>query len=164
MKDNNYYSDGVTVLLLCGKRNKNIPIIDNPICIGNYYTIIRNHLVDISIETVDDAVLDFSSYFRIHYGEKFQEAYNKLILFFQEMERFGEWKFDRGYIMDIEMRDVLDETLKKSNNPLLEFCRKINDRDVVIIVDPDSKKKLMDIIFQLRNMYSYRSLEIVELS
>ena len=132
------YQIGVTILMPSGNdlnnriaevimsKSKDVEIIEGVIC-------------KITTEEVEDIVLDFKSKFREYYKDNFNEAYYELGRYLEEMEKQRNGYFSRHLIKNKEMRDVLDFTLKLSNDRFAEFANKINGQDILIIDDTISR-------------------------
>jgi phosphoribosylpyrophosphate synthetase len=84
-------------------------------------------------------VLDFNSKFREHYQDDFNTAYYRLGTFLDQMNEERNGTFARHLINDAEMRDVLDLTLKVSQDRYAEFANKINGQNILIIDDTTSR-------------------------
>ena len=130
---------GVTIIIPSGSelnehiagivmsKSKNAEVINGIIC-------------KLTTEEVDRIVLeDMNSTFRKHYGEKFNAAYQTLCGYLDEMDEKRNGAFSRHLVLDKEMRNVLDVTLKLSTDRFAEFANKINGQDILIVDDTISR-------------------------
>ena len=130
---------GVTIIIPSGSelnehiagivmsKSKNAEVINGVIC-------------KLTTEEVDRIVLeDMNSTFRKHYGEKFNAAYQTLCGYLDEMDEKRNGAFSRHLVLDKEMRNVLDVTLKLSTDRFAEFANKINGQDILIVDDTISR-------------------------
>ena len=130
---------GVTIIMPSGSelnehiagivmsKSKNAEVINGVIC-------------KLTTEEVDRIVLeDMNSTFRKHYGEKFNAAYQTLCGYLDEMDEKRNGAFSRHLVLDKEMRNVLDVTLKLSTDRFAEFANKINGQDILIVDDTISR-------------------------
>ena len=102
--------------------------------------VIKGVICKLTTEEVDRIVLeDMNSTFRKHYGEKFNAAYQTLCGYLDEMDEKRNSAFSRHLVLDKEMRNVLDVTLKLSTDRFAEFANKINGQDILIVDDTISK-------------------------
>jgi phosphoribosylpyrophosphate synthetase len=132
-------------------KSKNAELIEGVIC-------------KITTEEVDKIVLDFDSKFRKYYSDNFNEAYYKLCKYLDEMDKHKKGYFTRHLITDTEMRDVLDITLKVSDDRFAEFANKINDQDILIIDDTISRgQSIKEVCKIMSETYSPKSITVLTL-
>ena len=77
---------------------------------------IKGVICGMTAEEVDDIVLAFGSKFREHYAENFNSAYFQLGKYLDKMDEENNGHFSRRLITDCEMREVVDLTLKISQD------------------------------------------------
>lgn len=132
-------------------KSKNAELIEGVIC-------------KITTEEVDKIVLDFDSKFRKYYGDNFNESYYKLGQYLDKMDKHRKGYFVRHFIKDTEMRDVLDFTLKVSDDRFAEFANKINGQDILIIDDTISRgQSITDVCKIMSETYAPKSLTVLTL-
>ena len=128
------YQEGITVLIPSGNElNKHIA--DIVLSKSENGELIEGVICKLTTEEVNDIVLDFNSKFREHYKDNFNSAYYRLDRFLDQMDKQLKGTFSRHLIKDPEMRDVLDFTLKVSEDIYAEFANKINGQNILIIDD-----------------------------
>lgn len=99
-----------------------------------------SHLIDgaiskLTVEEVDEIVLKKDSKFRSFYGDEFDEAYNRLESYFDDMDSERGGMFSRHLVKDSEMRNVLTDTCKVSALRCARKSKYITDKDILIIDD-----------------------------
>ena len=128
------YQKGITVLIPIGNEfNKHIA--DVVLSKSENGELIEGVICKLTTEEVNDIVLDFNSKFREHYKDNFNSAYYRLDRFLDQMDKQLKGTFSRHLIKDPEMKDVLDFTLKASDDIYAEFANKINGQNILIIDD-----------------------------
>ena len=128
------YQKGITVIIPSGNElNKHIA--DIVLSKSENGEFIEGVICKLTTEEVNDIVLDFNSKFREHYKDNFNSAYYRLDRFLDQMDIQLKGTFSRHLIKDPEMRDVLDFTLKVSEDIYAEFANKINGQNILIIDD-----------------------------
>lgn len=128
------YPVGVTILMPSGSE-LNMHIADVVMSKSRNAELIKGVICKLTTEEVDDIVLDFNSKFREFYKDEFNSKYYELGQYLDLMDKEGNGYFSRHLIKNNQMRDVLDSTLKLSDDRFAEFANKINDQDVLIIDD-----------------------------
>lgn len=97
---------------------------NNPQYIGNL-------LVKMSIQEVDDLIYDKNSAFRKFYGKRFENAYAILKNYYRNMTK--GFQFHKVY--DMDMRKVIEHTIKLADEFYGEYIDAINDKNVIIVDD-----------------------------
>ena len=128
------YPVGVTILMPSGSE-LNMHIADVVMSKSRNAELIKGVICKLTTEEVDDIVLDFNSKFREFYKDEFNSKYYELGRYLDLMDKERNGYFSRHLIKNNQMRDVLDSTLKLSDDRFAEFANKINDQDVLIIDD-----------------------------
>lgn len=128
------YPVGVTILMPSGSE-LNMHIADVVMSKSRNAELIKGVICKLTTEEVDDIVLDFNSKFREFYKDEFNSKYYELGQYLDLMDKERNGYFSRHLIKNNQMRDVLDSTLKLSDDRFAEFANKINDQDVLIIDD-----------------------------
>lgn len=128
------YPVGVTILMPSGSE-LNMHIADVVMSKSRNAELIKGVICKLTTEEVDDIVLDFNSKFREFYKDEFNSKYYELGQYLDLMDKERNGYFSRHLIKNNLMRDVLDSTLKLSDDRFAEFANKINDQDVLIIDD-----------------------------
>lgn len=128
------YPIGVTVLIpsdnelnqyiarVVMSKSRNAKLLEGVIC-------------KLTVQEVDRIVLAANSEFRKHYGDNVEEAFKMLHTFFDEMIEKKNGKYSKHLVYDDEMRDVINVTLKLSEDKFAEFANVINGENILIIDD-----------------------------
>lgn len=150
-------SIGVTIINPSGYDIKDIDVFSN----FNNIKIINSVICKLTTEEVDDIVLDFNSKFREFYKDEFNSKYYELGRYLDLMDKERNGYFSRHLIKNNQMRDVLDSTLKLSDDRFAEFANMINDR-YVIIIDNDVQpiQEICNIIMESYYPYSTSNLKL----
>lgn len=157
------YPIGITILMPSGNE-LNTHIASVVMSKSKDAELIKGVICKLTTEEVDKIVLDFKSKFREYYKEKFNAAYYQLGKYLDQMDKERKGTFSRHLIKDSEMRDVLDTTLKLSDDGFAEFANKINGQDILIIDDTISRgqsiKEACQIMF---DSYAPKSITVLTL-
>lgn len=157
------YPVGVTILMPSGSE-LNMHIADVVMSKSRNAELIKGVICKLTTEEVDDIVLDFNSKFREFYKDEFNSKYYELgrYLDLMDMERNGY--FSRHLIKNNQMRDVLDSTLKLSDDRFAEFANKINNQDVLIIDDTISRgQSIKEACHIMLESYAPKSITVLTL-
>ena len=159
----NTYKVGITVLMPSGSElNKYIANIVLSKSEGG--ELIDGAICKLTTQEVDDIVLDFNSKFRKYYKKDFNGAYYRLGTYLDDMDKKRNGSFSRHLIKDSEMRDVLDFTLKVSQDRFAEFANKINDQNILIIDDTISRgQSIREACKIIKESYAPKSITILTL-
>lgn len=159
----NMYPVGVTILIPSGSElNKHIA--DVVMSKSKDAELITGLICKLTTEEVDDIVLDFGSKFREYYKENFNAAYYQLGEYLDQMDKEKGGSFSRHLIKDPEMRNVLDSTLKLSEDRYAEFANKINGQDILIIDDTISRgQTVIEACRIMMESYSPKSVTVLTL-
>lgn len=157
------YPIGVTILMPSGNelnthiadvvmsKSKNAELIDGVIC-------------KLTTEEVDEIVLNFNSKFREFYKDEFNSKYYELGRYLDLMDKERNGYFSRHLIKNNQMRDVLDSTLKLSNDRFAEFANKINGQDILIIDDTISRgQSIKEACHIMTESYAPKSITVLTL-
>ena len=127
--------------------------------------VIKGVICKLTTEEVDRIVLeDMNSTFRKHYGEKFNAAYQTLCGYLDEMDEKRNGAFSRHLVLDKEMRNVLDVTLKLSTDRFAEFANKINGQDILIVDDTISRgQTIKEACNIMMESYAPKSITVITL-
>lgn len=160
------YELGVTVLIPSG---------------GNVNCMLADLLKSKSRKTmvIDDAILKISTGdlwyiitndvdcpFRQYYRKKnkTEDAYKKLRLYTNKMDKEREGDFTRHYVLDSKMRDLLDTTFKLSKEAIVKYAKDINDKDILIVDDSISRgQSVKEAINIIKSSYSPKSITVLTL-
>lgn len=158
------YQKGITVLIPIGNEfNKHIA--DIVFSKSENGKLIEGVICKLTTEEVNDIVLDFNSKFREHYKDNFNSAYYRLDRFLDQMDKQLKGTFSRHLIKDPEMRDVLDFTLKVSEDIYAEFANKINGQNILIIDDTiGSGQSIKEACRIMMESYAPKSITVLTLS
>lgn len=158
------YQKGITVLIPSGNElNKHIA--DTVFSKSENGKLIEGVICKLTTEEVNDIVLDFNSKFREHYKDNFNSAYYRLDRYLYQMDKELKGTFSRHLIKDPEMRDVLDFTLKASEDIYAEFANKINGQNILIIDDTiGSGQSIKEACRIMMESYAPKSITVLTLS
>lgn len=132
------YPIGVTILMPSGNE-LNTHIADIVKSKSQNAEVIEGLICKVTTEEVDEIVLDFNSKFREFYKDDFNSKYYELCRYLDLMDKKRNGYFSRHLIKNKQMRDILDLTLKLSEDKFAEFANKINGQDILIIDDTISR-------------------------
>ena len=157
------YKIGVTVLMPSGNELNN-HIAEIVLSKSTNGELIEGAICKLTTQEVDDIVLDFKSKFREYYKKDFNAAYYRLGTFLDEMDKERKGTFSRHLIKDSEMRDVLDFTLKVSQDRFAEFANKINGQNILIIDDTISRgQSIKEACKIMMESYAPKSITVLTL-
>lgn len=158
------YQKGITVLIPSGNElNKHIA--DVVLSKSENGELIEGVICKLTTEEVNDIVLDFNSKYREHYKDNFNSAYYRLDRYLDQMDKQLKGTFSRHLIKDQEMRDVLDFTLKASEDKYAEFANKINGQNILIIDDTiGSGQSIKEACRIMMESYAPKSITVLTLS
>ena len=157
------YPVGVTILMPSGSE-LNMHIADVVMSKSRNAELIKGVICKLTTEEVDDIVLDFNSKFREFYKDEFNSKYYELGRYLDLMEKERNGYFSRHLIKNNQMRDVLDSTLKLSNDRFAEFANKINGQDILIIDDTISRGQSIKEACQIMlESYAPKSITVLTL-
>lgn len=157
------YPVGVTILMPSGSE-LNMHIADVVMSKSRNAELIKGVICKLTTEEVDDIVLDFNSKFREFYKDEFNSKYYELGQYLDLMDKERNGNFSRHLIKNNQMRDVLDSTLKLSDDRFAEFANKINDQDVLIIDDTISRGQSIKEACQIMlESYAPKSITVLTL-
>ena len=157
------YPVGVTILMPSGSE-LNMHIADVVMSKSRNAELIKGVICKLTTEEVDDIVLDFNSKFREFYKDEFNSKYYELGRYLDLMDKERNGYFSRHLIKNNQMRDVLDSTLKLSDDRFAEFANKINNQDVLIIDDTISRGQSIKEACQIMlESYAPKSITVLTL-
>lgn len=157
------YPVGVTILMPSGSE-LNMHIADVVMSKSRNAELIEGVICKLTTEEVDEIVLDFNSKFREFYKDEFNSKYYELGRYLDLMDKERNGYFSRHLIKNNQMRDVLDSTLKLSNDRFAEFANKINGQDVLIIDDTISRGQSIKEACQIMlESYAPKSITVLTL-
>lgn len=158
------YQKEITVLIPSGNElNKHIA--DVVLSKSENGEFIEGVICKLTTEEVNDIVLGFNSKFREYYKASFNSAYYRLDRYLDQMDKELKGTFSRHLIKDPEMRDVLDFTLKVSEDIYAEFANKINGQNILIIDDTiGSGQSIKAACRIMMESYAPKSITILTLS
>lgn len=157
------YPVGVTILIPSGSE-LNMHIADVVTSKSRNAELIKGVICKLTTEEVDDIVLDFNSKFREFYKDEFNSKYYELGRYLDLMDKERNGYFSRHLIKNNQMRDVLDSTLKLSDDRFAEFAKKINGQDILIIDDTISRGQSIKEACQIMlESYAPKSITVLTL-
>lgn len=157
------YPIGVTILMPSGSE-LNMHIANVVMSKSRNAELIKGVICKLTTEEVDDIVLDFNSKFREFYKDEFNSKYYELGRYLDLMDKERNGYFSRHLIKNNQMRDVLDSTLKLSDDRFAEFANKINGQDILIIDDTISRGQSIKEACQIMlESYAPKSITVLTL-
>lgn len=111
--------------------------------LNNYFAkVVSSHCINptyiddivskMTIEEVDDGIFDDNSLFRKHYGRRFDKAYEQFRQYCKSMKG-GVFKFHE--IKDMNMRKVIEHTVKRNDEYWGNYIDAFNGKDIIIVDD-----------------------------
>lgn len=157
------YPIGVTILMPSGNE-LNTHIADIVKSKSQNAEVIEGLICKVTTEEVDEIVLDFNSKFREFYKDDFNSKYYELCRYLDLMDKKRNGYFSRHLIKNKQMRDILDLTLKLSEDKFAEFANKINGQDILIIDDTISRgRTIKEACHIMMESYAPKSITVLTL-
>lgn len=157
------YPIGVTILMPSGNE-LNTHIADIVKSKSQNAEVIEGLICKVTTEEVDEIVLDFNSKFREFYKDDFNSKYYELCRYLDLMDKKRNGYFSRHLIKNKQMRDILDLTLKLSEDKFAEFANKINGQDILIIDDTISRGQTIKEAYHIMmESYAPKSITVLTL-
>ena len=157
------YPIGVTIIIPSGNELNN-HIAEVVMSKSENAELINGVICKLTTEEVDDIVLDFNSKFREFYKDEFNSKYYELGRYLDSMDKERNGYFSRHLIKNSQMRNVLDSTLKLSDDRFAEFANKINGQDILIIDDTISRGQSIKEACQIMlESYAPKSITVLTL-
>lgn len=157
------YPIGVTILMPSGNE-LNTHIADIVKSKSQNAEVIEGLICKVTTEEVDEIVLDFNSKFREFYKDDFNSKYYELCRYLDLMDKKRNGYFSRHLIKNKQMRDILDLTLKLSDDKFAEFANKINSQDILIIDDTISRgQTIKEACHIMMESYAPKSITVLTL-
>lgn len=157
------YPIGVTILMPSGNE-LNTHIADIVKSKSQNAEVIEGLICKLTTEEVDEIVLDFNSKFREFYKDDFNSKYYELCRYLDLMDKKRNGYFSRHLIKNKQMRDILDLTLKLSEDKFAEFANKINGQDILIIDDTISRgQTIKEACHIMMESYAPKSITVLTL-
>jgi phosphoribosylpyrophosphate synthetase len=157
------YPIGVTIIIPSGNELNN-HIAEVVMSKSENAELINGVICKLTTEEVDDIVLDFNSKFREFYKDEFNSKYYELGRYLDLMDKERNGYFSRHLIKNNQMRDVLDSTLKLSDDRFAEFANKINGQHVLLVDDTISRGQTIKRACQImRESYAPKSITVLTL-
>lgn len=157
------YPIGVTILMPSGNE-LNTHIANIVKSKSQNAEVIEGLICKVTTEEVDEIVLDFNSKFREFYKDDFNSKYYELCRYLDLMDKKRNGYFSRHLIKNKQMRDILDLTLKLSDDKFAEFANKINGQDILIIVDTISRgQTIKEACHIMMESYAPKSITVLTL-
>ena len=145
------YPIGVTILMPSGNE-LNTHIADIVKSKSQNAEVIEGLICKVTTEEVDEIVLDFNS------------KYYELCRYLDLMDKKRNGYFSRHLIKNKQMRDILDLTLKLSEDKFAEFANKINGQDILIIDDTISRgQTIKEACHIMMESYAPKSITVLTL-
>lgn len=157
------YPIGVTILMPSGNE-LNTHIANIVKSKSQNAEVIEGLICKVTTEEVDEIVLDFNSKFREFYKDDFNSKYYELCRYLDLMDKKRNGYFSRHLIKNKQMRDILDLTLKLSEDKFAEFANKINGQDILIIDDTISRgQTIKEACHIMMESYAPKSITVLTL-
>ena len=160
--DNNIV-DGLTIIIPSGNE-LNTHIAEVVMSKSENAKLIQGVICKLTTEEVNDIVMEDGSKFREYYGNNFNDAYYQLLDYLEKMNNERKGTFSRHFIKDPDMRNVLDMTLKVSEDRFAEFANKINGQHILLIDDTISRGQTINNACNiLMESYAPKSITVLTL-
>ena len=125
--------------------------------------ILRDVVRKLTVDEVEDIIQSPESKFFRVYGRD-EEKLSSLARYFQDMRKLKNGTFVRHMVKDQEMRELLDTTMKLSQDKYAEYANCINGRDVLIIDDTISHgQSISEMVKIIKTSYAPKSITILTL-
>ena len=155
------HSEEITIIVLDGNISYNY-IAEKFMSKANSCFLIEGSVSKLNFEQVCEAIMEDDSKIRLLYGQNFNEMFDKLGPTIGEN---FEGPFVRETILDKEVREAIDLTLKYSKDFCMADANKINCRNVLIIDDAfGNMSKLEETIARLKQGYAPKSITIMKMT
>ncbi len=120
----------------------------------------------IKLTTVElmDIIMKPNSHFKQYYRNRWLQAKTSLEGYIKNMDRRRSGKFSRHFVKDHEMRNVIDTTLRLSDDAYAKYANVINGQDVLLLDDSISHgQTLKEAINVIKESYSPKSISVLTL-
>jgi len=160
--DNNIV-DGLTIIIPSGNE-LNTHIAEVVMSKSENAKLIQGVIRKMTTEEVNDIVMEDESKFREYYGNNFNAAYYQLLDYLEKMNNERNGTFSRHFIKDPNMRNILDMTLKVSEDSYARFANTINGQHVLLIDDTISRGQTINNACNiLMESYAPKSITVLTL-
>lgn len=160
--DNNIV-DGITIIIPSGNE-LNTHIAEVVMSKSKNAKLIQGVIRKMTTEEVNDIVMEDESKFREYYGNNFNDAYYQLLDYLEKMNNERNGTFSRHFIKDPNMRNILDMTLKVSEDSYARFANTINGQHVLLIDDTISRgQTIKNACNILMESYAPKSITVLTL-
>jgi len=160
--DNNIV-DGITIIIPSGNE-LNTHIAEVVMSKSENAKLIQGVIRKMTTEEVNDIVMEDESKFREYYGNNFNAAYYQLLDYLEKMNNERKGTFSRHFIKDPNMRNILDMTLKVSEDSYARFANTINGQHVLLIDDTISRgQTIKNACNILMESYAPKSITVLTL-
>ena len=132
------YPIGVTIVIPSGNELNN-HIAEVVMSKSKNANLIQGVIRKMTTEEVNDIVMEEGSSFREYYKDSFNDAYYQLLDYFEKMNKERNGTFSRHFVKDPNMRNILDMTLKVSEDGYARFAKSINGQHILLIDDTISR-------------------------
>ena len=128
---------------------------------SNNTMVIDNLFVKMSVEEVDDYIYKKDSAFRKKYGAQYEQKHQMFEHYCSAME---DGIFRLHLIKDIEMRKVIDRTIKLEDKFYGTYMSAINGKDILILDDSITTGQSLREVYQIiADCYEPKSITILTL-
>lgn len=157
------YPIGVTIVIPSG--NYLNQKIANVVMSKSQNTIlVKGAIRKMTTVEVNDIVMDFNSKFRQYYGDDFNDSYYRLCEYLKQMDEKRDGMFTRHFIRDNKMRNILDFTLKATEDPYARFAKQITGQEVLVIDDTISRgQTIKEACKIIQDTYAPKSITVLTL-
>lgn len=157
------YPIGVTITIPSGNE-LNTHIAEVVMSKSENAKLIQGVIRKMTTEEVNDIVMEDESKFREYYGNNFNDAYYQLLDYLEKMNKERNGTFSRHFIKDPNMRNILDMTLKVSEDSYARFANTINGQHVLLIDDTISRGQTINNACNiLMESYAPKSITVLTL-
>lgn len=154
------HSEELAIIVLNGNMSYNY-IAEKFLSKSKSCFLIEGIVRELNPEQVCDAIMEDNSKIRLLYGKNFNDVFGKLG---PTVGEEIEGPFIRETILDKEVREAVDLTLKYSKDICMTDANKINGRDILIISNSfGDMSKLEETINRLKQGYAPKSITIMKM-
>jgi len=155
-----YGNSPLTVILQSGGHAA--PYFANMLTAQNLSVKVARRGWDLYGEEVENAILAPDSAFRQHYAA-FRESWDKVALCMQQMEPLDEdYLFQFHHVKDVEMQQVIEQTIAQDDIERGEACEAVNRRHVLLIDETlTSCEEIEQAIQTVASCYDPQSLTVL---
>lgn len=131
---------------------------------GKGVVIVDDVLTKVTTEEVMDVVMEKNSLFHQYYKNNMDMALRQLKTYLDKMDEEKNGYFTRHYVRDSKMRDIINKTLKLSDDAVARYSKVIDGKDILLIDDSISRGQTIKEACQiLLENYEPKSITVLTL-